>query len=96
MKNILRDAISTKSIEKQNKYSLHNSMRVRRNLALNKTLDKNIANNLVFDSTVNVSYVAMNNKNSTKVRKFRDCDVAHVCVSCNVDVLYNDCDSCNT
>lgn len=82
------------SIDEQKRLSSHPSLIVRRALAKNQTIHSEIANKLLFDITVNVSYAASKNRNCTKERNFRDDDKVHPCVICEKDELNIDCTSC--
>jgi len=67
-------------------------MLIRKALASNPFISRDIANQLAFDKTVNVAYVAMQNKNCTVKRVFREVDMKNRCVLC-YDVL-NDVSKC--
>lgn len=88
-------AFSTRDFREQKLLSNHVSSSIRRNLALNKNLNYKIANYLLEDCVVNVSYVASKNPNTTKKRNFSDYEINHRCISCTiVDIHYKKCASC--
>jgi len=88
-------SIHTRDLNEQKFLANHVSSRVRRNLALNKNLRKEIANELLFDCVVNVSYIASKNSNTTEKRKFLKSDVENKCVSCEkIDIHYTECSKC--
>lgn len=95
--NQLRElAFKTMNYEEQEILKNNPDVGVRRNLALNKFLHKDIANYLLcYDVTVNVSYVASLNRNTTEKRTFNKSDIENKCVSCNkADLFYLNCREC--
>ncbi|RXJ68462.1 hypothetical protein CRV08_06420 [Halarcobacter ebronensis] len=68
-------------------------MNVRRALARNKNIDATLANKLLFDPVLNVSYIASFNPNTTQKREF-DEDMITPCVKCSIDERKLDCLNC--
>ncbi len=69
------------------------SMNTRRALARNININSEIANRLLFDPVLNVSYIASLNSNRTKYRSF-DEDSITFCVKCEEDERNLDCLNC--
>jgi hypothetical protein len=67
---------------------------IRRNLSLNKNINREIINKLAFDVTINVVYCALNNPNCTEKRVLSDNDKNHKCVKCEIDIQYIKCSQC--
>lgn len=70
------------------------NMNVRRALAKNKNINSTIANQLLFDPVLNVSYLASLNKNTTKTRAFEEHHITP-CVKCDIDERELNCLSCS-
>ncbi|QDF27527.1 hypothetical protein [Halarcobacter anaerophilus] len=76
--------------------SLHESpdMNIRRAVAKNSNIDSDIANDLLYDPVLNVSYMASLNPKCTISRNF--CNVKLTkCVVCKKDERNLDCLECN-
>lgn len=67
---------------------------VRRCLAKNNYIDTNIADSLVLDPVLNVSYIASLHKNCSLKRRFKPYHIAHQCVQCTVNEDKLDCTVC--
>jgi len=80
--------------EIQDKLSRSYIINVRRALAKNNLLCSKVANTLLYDPSVNVSFLASNNPNCTKKRVFSSEDLNHKCVKCNMDELNMNCNNC--
>lgn len=89
----LERAIASKDLDEL--MTLHKSsyMNVRRAVARNKNIDSKIANNLLFDPVLNVSYAASLNPKCSMERRFAD-DTITVCVCCEKDERKLDCVAC--
>lgn len=90
-----RLALIIRDSEIQKKLLNHTDMGVRRNLALNQNITKEIANKLVEETIANVAYVASKNRNATIEKKFREEDIKHKCVICDADDVYLKCTTCD-
>lgn len=69
------------------------SMNVRRAVARNINITTEIADKLVLDPVLNVSYMASKNPKATLKREF-DKDTLNYCVLCEEDERYMDCSKC--
>lgn len=87
-------AIKTTNVTVQKILSDNVDMSVRRNLSLNKNIDREVVNKLVFDVAVNVIYCALNNPRCTEKRVLSDNDKNNKCVKCEIDIQYVKCTKC--
>lgn len=67
---------------------------VRRALSKNNSISSKIADTLVFDPVLNVSYIANQNPNCTQTRDFKDI-VLTQCIICDKDERNMNCSSCS-
>lgn len=72
-------------------------MLVRRAVANNRHTNPNTLENLAFDKTLNVSFIALKNPNCRSGRKIIH-DFVHPCVDCNKDAvsMLQACHGCQT
>lgn len=89
----IKVAIASDNINTLRILSNSEHMNVRRALAKNNNIDAFIANKLLFDPVLNVSYIASLNPNITQKRVF-DEKILTQCVKCDVDELKLDCNNC--
>ena len=68
-------------------------MNVRRALARNKNIDSALANSLLYDPVLNVSYIASFNPKITQKREFDEKELTS-CVKCQIDERELDCLNC--
>ncbi len=87
-------AKNCKEFEYQKLLLTSRSLNVRKALAKNPYLDTTIANKLLFDPSLNVSYRASKNKNCTIKREFKAKDLENKCVICEIDELKLNCQQC--
>ena len=94
--NLLNDKITlastTKDIAILKELMKNECFYIRRSVAKNNFTPKEILNTLAFDPVMNVSYVAVNNKNCTIKREFNE-DI-HPCVRCLKDENSPECRDC--
>lgn len=69
------------------------NMNVRRALARNENIDSFIANKLLYDPVLNVSYLASFHPKITQKRVFDD-NLLTTCVKCTIDERKLDCINC--
>lgn len=88
--NIAKESTSLEELQE-----LHTSqyMNVRRAVARNSNISAEIANNLVLDPVLNVSYMAYKNPKSTHERKFNETKFTD-CVLCEKDERKVECEIC--
>lgn len=82
MKDLINKARTTTCKATQQELSKHLDATVRKALAMNRNLSRDIANQLSHDVTVNVSFWATKNRNSTTTRVFNIKDIGNKCVLC--------------
>lgn len=77
-------------------WELHNSpyMNVRRAVARNSSINSRIADKLIYDPVLNVSYMAKMSKKATKTREFKM--KLTQCVLCEKSELGLNCGDCET
>ncbi|PLY07223.1 MAG: hypothetical protein C0625_06300 [Arcobacter sp.] len=92
IENIHLALVST-DLELLNELSNSSSMNTRRALARNRNINSIIANKLLFDPVLNVSYIASLNSRRTLNRNF-DENIITPCVRCNVDERKLNCMAC--
>ncbi len=88
MIDLIIKAKTTTCKRTQEELSKHLDATVRKALAMNRSLSREIANKLSNDVVVNVSFWASKNVNSTINRNFNIKDITHKCVLCT-DVFEN-------
>ena len=86
-------ALYTEDIDLLSKLMLDVSSRVRRAVARNNFTPSGILDVLVKDPVLNVSFMALQNKNCSNKRVIIK-DIDHPCVCCKVKDDIMDCDSC--
>lgn len=87
-------AIKTTNVVVQKILSENPDISIRRNLSLNKNIDREVINELAFDVTINVVYCALNNPKCTVKRTLSDNDKNNKCVKCEIDIQYVKCTKC--
>ena len=87
-------ALNTTNIELMEELKFDVSTNVRRALARNRNTPSRIINKLAFDPALNVSFMALQNRNCTRQRDLRDC-INHPCVSCTNSESNLNCNSCS-
>lgn len=91
--NEIQLALVSNDLKLLNKLSESKSMNTRRALARNRNINSSIANKLLFDPVLNVSYIASLNINRTINRSFNPSSIT-TCVKCEVDERKLDCVNC--
>lgn len=91
---LIQIAVSSSDIKTLKGLVNSKNMNVRRALARNKNIDAFIANKLLFDPVLNISYLASLNPNTTQKRVF-DKNILTACVKCDIDERKLDCLSCS-
>jgi len=87
-------AKNTKDVNIQKRLSTSYSLAIRKALTKNPFLNSDIANDLLFDLSSNVSFQASKNNNCTKKRVFISEILDNKCVVCDLDVISSNCDAC--
>lgn len=92
-KELIKKASMTNCPEELWEFHLSKIMNVRRAVARNRNISEKIANNLVSDPVLNVSYMAAQNPKSTITKNFN----GHLteCVVCDKEEHIIDCLSCH-
>lgn len=91
----IRLAKSCDDEKTQKKLARSYDIKVRTALAKNSQLTTSVANSLLFDPSINVSFHASMNSSCTQKRVFLQEDLSHKCVGCEIDELVADCNNCN-
>jgi hypothetical protein len=86
-------ALVSSDLNIQEKLSNSKSLNVRRALARNKSINSSIADKLLYDPVMNVSYVASFNPNKTRDRVFEDRYLT-ACVKCDIQENKLNCSNC--
>jgi hypothetical protein len=86
-------ATTSDELDLLNKLSNSININVRRAVAKNKNIDSSIANKLLFDPVLNVSYQALFNPNVTINRNFDERELTP-CVKCTEDERTLNCKGC--
>ncbi len=84
--NEINKALQTKDVEEQKRYLFSYQSIVRKALACNENITTEIANHLAFDKTLNVSFVALQNKHCTVKRDLPEKEIQHRCIVCKEDI----------
>ncbi|WP_072680446.1 hypothetical protein [Arcobacter sp. LA11] len=87
-------AKNTRDVNIQKRFLKSYSLGIRKALAKNPFLNSDIANNLLFDTSSNVSFQASKNNNCTKQRDFISEILDNKCVVCDLDLIPLNCDNC--
>lgn len=87
-------ALNTSDVNIMDELKFDVSTNVRRALAKNRNTPGRIINRLAFDPALNVSFIALQNRNCTVQRDLREC-ANHPCVSCTNSESSLNCNSCN-
>jgi len=90
----LNRAFESSDIKELKKLKDSHDMRVRRAVAKNTNIDTSIANELLYDPVLNVSYMASLNPNCTLKRSFSNVNLNNKCILCDEDERYIDCVNC--
>ncbi len=91
----IKKAKDCRDLSTQKELSDSYNINVRRALAKNPYLNSSIADKLLFDPSINVSYRVSKNSNCTKKREFPIEFLNHKCITCEVDELVLDCENCH-
>ena len=93
-KELIKKASLTNCPDELWEFHLSKIMNVRRAVARNRNISEKIANNLVSDPVLNVSYMAVQNPKSTLSKNFGE----HLtsCVICEKDEHTIDCIACES
>lgn len=86
-------ALTTSDINILETLSRSHNLNVRRSVARNNNITSKIADELLYDPVMNVSYVASFNPKKTRDRKF-DERFLTPCVKCSVEESKLDCSNC--
>ncbi len=91
----IKKAKDCRDISTQKELANSYYINVRRALAKNPYLNSSIANKLLLDPSINVSYRVSKNSNCTNKREFPIELLDHKCITCEVDELVLDCENCH-